>query len=244
MDRIEIRPGVYVTNYYALWLERERAAIIGDLHIGMEAAMVEEEGISAPRVQEDVIIKRLSAIFREFSPETLVINGDFKHKFSRNLWQEWEEVNRILDFICDHVRRVVVIRGNHDNYLKTILAKRGIDLHSRYSIGDYTVIHGHRDVGMERDMVLAHEHPVVKIRDGIGAYIKLPCFLYNDERNIIVLPALSPLSIGTDIMAEDYLSPILSRIDMSGARIYALSEIGILSLGRIRDMERAMLYMP
>src|SRR3972149_6628188 len=41
----------------------------------------------------------------------------------------------------------VLVRGNHDNYLMQILAKKGLDLLRKFECGGFTFVHGHDDPG-------------------------------------------------------------------------------------------------
>ena len=74
MDEVRLRPGVHATADYALWLERERALVISDLHLGFEAA-AQARGVSLPRFQTKVMATRLRRLLDRYSPERLVVAG-------------------------------------------------------------------------------------------------------------------------------------------------------------------------
>ncbi len=190
-----------------------------------------EEGVSIPRYQKEEMLSLLSRILQRYRPQQIVINGDLKHEFSRNLGQEWDEVNEILDYLSSSAE-ITVVRGNHDNYLKTILAKKGIELFDAYEVEGVLFVHGHKIVSSHakiRLKVIGHEHPSVLLRDEMGAQIKLPCYIYHRKESILVLPAFSPLASGTNIVSEwvEYLSPMLRDVDMSEAELYTVSELGV-----------------
>jgi len=126
MDRLEIAKGVEATRDFALLLRDERALVISDLHLGFEGALA-EQGVSIPRFQRRVILERLGQMFDRTKAEQVVIAGDFKHEFSKNLVDEWVEVKQVLRFIRDRAKPVLV-RGNHDNYLATILGDLNLPL--------------------------------------------------------------------------------------------------------------------
>ena len=234
MDKIEIMPNVYLTNDYALYLD-DGIIAIADLHLGYEAVL-QAQGVSIPKFQKKIIMNRLKNILQKYEPELIIVNGDLKHEFSRNLWQEWEEVREVLALLTKKAE-VVLVRGNHDNYLKTITSKLNVPLVKRYSWGNLTFVHGHEKVKREGYMVLGHDHPSLKLRDAIGASIKLPCFLFNKKEKIIVLPAVSPLATGTNVVhTSKFLSPLLNEVDMSSSNVYAISEIGLLDFKKIRDL--------
>ncbi|MFQ5838282.1 MAG: metallophosphoesterase [Thermoplasmata archaeon] len=233
MDEVKVLPGVYASKDYALYLEEDRALIVADLHLGYEGVL-RKQGVSLPRFQKRHMVERLANLLDRYSPDLLIVNGDFKHEFSRNLREEWNDVLDVLDFL-EGKAEMVMIRGNHDNFLKAILNRKGLDLHTSYKLGSFTIAHGHEATEEEGTLILGHEHPSMRLRDEIGASVSLPCFVVS--REAIVLPAFSPLAFGSDILRGPYLSPILDRGLVREARLYGLDEkLGVLDFGRTTDL--------
>ena len=233
MDRLELSKGVEVTRDLALFLREERALVISDLHLGFEGALA-EQGVSIPRFQRKVILERLGRMLDRVRAERVVIAGDFKHEFSRNLVDEWVEVKQVLRFLKERVTPVLV-RGNHDNYLATILGDLRMELLDRADVAGHTIVHGHEEVSTLHPIVMGHEHPAVKLKDELGATLSVPAFLASDR--LIVLPAFSPLALGVDVSSVPYLSPILNRTDIGDARVIGVDEReGLLDFGRVRDL--------
>ena len=233
MDDVEVLPGVRLTKYFALWLERERTVVIADLHLGFEGALF-EEGFALPRFQKRAMLQRLGKLLRKYSPGKLIIAGDLKHEFSRNLAQEWAEVNDVLDFLEGRVE-LAVIRGNHDNYLRTILARRSLELPKVVRGRRRTFAHGHEEVDWKGLLVMGHEHPSARLRDEIGASIKVPCFLVG--KDVVVLPAFSPLAYGTDVTAMAPISPPLRGLDFGDLRVFTVDEkVGLLDFGPVKGL--------
>jgi len=242
VDRLAISRGVEVTRDHALFLRDERALVISDLHLGFEGALA-EQGVSIPRFQRKVILERLGAMLDRNKAEQVVVAGDFKHEFSRNLVDEWVEVKQVLRFVKERATPIMV-RGNHDNYLATILGDLGLALHDRADVGGYTIVHGHEEVSTLAPIVMGHEHPAVKLKDELGATVSVPAFIISDR--LVVLPAFSPLALGVDVSSYPYLSPILNRMDIDDARVIGVDEReGLLDFGRVRDLRqvRAALLM-
>ncbi len=242
MDRLEVAKGVEVTRDFALLLRDERALVISDLHLGFEGALA-EQGVSIPRFQRRVILERLGKMLDRTKAEVVVVAGDFKHEFSRNLTDEWIEVKQVLRFLRERVTPVLV-RGNHDNYLATILGDLSLPLHERFDLANVTIVHGHEEVSTLHPIVMGHEHPAVKLKDELGAVVSVPAFLVTP--GLIVLPAFSPLALGVDVSAYPYLSPILNRTDIDDARVIGVDEKeGLLDFGRVRTLKsiRAALLM-
>ncbi len=242
VDRINVAKGVDATRNFALFLRDERTLVISDLHLGFEGALA-EQGVSIPRFQRRVILERLGKMLDDVKAEKVVIAGDFKHEFSKNLVDEWVEVKQVLRFLKDRVTPVLV-RGNHDNYLATILGDLNLPLDARADIGGYTIVHGHEEVSTLQPIVMGHEHPAVKLKDDLGATVSVPAFLVTDQ--LIVLPAFSPLALGVDVSSYPYLSPILNRIPIDDARVIGVDENeGLLDFGRVEGLKaiRAALLM-
>jgi len=176
-------------------LTPEKAAVVGntaviaDLHLGFENVL-QERGYALPRLQLKEIKKQVKNIVEKYDISKIVIAGDLKHEFSKNLPYEWEDVREFIESV---EVKLEVVRGNHDNYLAAILADYGIELKEKVNVGDFTVVHGHREFDGEK-IIMGHEHPAVKIRVR-GALYSFPCYLVADSSKI-VLPAFSPLMAG------------------------------------------------
>ncbi|MEM2727207.1 MAG: metallophosphoesterase [Archaeoglobaceae archaeon] len=207
-----------------------KTAVIADLHLGIENAM-QNVGISIPRMQIADIIGRTKEIVNKYDVEKLVIAGDLKHEFAENLPYEWDDIRVFLDSIDVEIS---VVRGNHDNFLSAILSDYSIELKEYERIGEYYVVHGHKDLGFEK-VIMAHEHPAIKFRSR-GAIYSYPCFLVAD-RTKFVLPAFSALVSGSDILQGEFLSPILRN--SKSIEVYAI-EGDVFYLGEI-DLLRKIL---
>lgn len=233
----ELWPGVYATEERCIWMPEQDAIVIADLHLGYEGVL-RMDGVAMPRYQDRVIRQRLECILDRYDPRCVVVNGDFKHNFSRNLRQEWREVSMMLSFLSRE-RDVHLVRGNHDNFLKTIAVRHDAPMTWHHSLQGVTVTHGHRDeVPRDGRLLLAHEHPFVKLRDEVGATLSMPCYLYNDS--MAVMPAFSPIVSGTDVSdaaPRDYLSPLLHQMDVDSFQVLAVSDVGLLDFATIGDLK-------
>ncbi len=203
-----------------------RTAIIADLHLGLENVL------SGVRVQIDDVIERIERIE---GIERIVIAGDLKHEFGRNLPLEWEDVKALLNYLLDRGLDVVVVRGNHDNFLRAILKDFGLELLDEFDVEGWRVVHGHKDCEAEK-IVMGHEHPAVKVRlDGTYTF---HCFLRvrHEGRVIIVLPAFSPLVSGSDITACNFISPILRDVSCDEVEVYAVND-DVYYLGTLEEFK-------
>lgn len=208
----------------------EKTAVIADLHLGIENAM-QNLGIAIPRMQIVDVIGRVNEIIDKFEVEKLIIAGDLKHEFGENLPYEWDDVRGFLDSIDVEIS---VVRGNHDNFLSTILSEYSIELKEYEQIGDFYVIHGHKDLGFEK-VIMGHEHPAVKFRHG-GAIYSYPCFLVADKTKF-VLPAFSSIVSGSDVLQGEFLSPILRNSKI--IEVYAV-ENEVVYLGTLEVLRKIL----
>jgi len=211
--------------------------VIADLHLGCEAAL-ESEGISIPRVQTRKIIECVDGLLAASVPRRLVIAGDLKHNFSRNLVQEWQDVAKFVDRIAGNTE-VSVVRGNHDNYLGMILSQHGIPFRQEADLGETQVVHGHKRSGRDCGIVMGHIHPSISLGKGLSGKVKTPCFLYHEGSDILVLPALSLVAGGIDVLRQDVragISPIASDVGMGGFRPLVFTETRVLRFPTIEKM--------
>jgi len=233
---ISLPQGIKLCAEQAVYIRSDDALAIGDLHLGYEAAL-QAEHVAIPRFQLEPMLERLEKLLAKYNPERIIINGDMKHEFSRNKNQEWDEVETILDMLA--YREVIVIRGNHDNFLQTILARRNIRIVDSMTLpaSQVTFLHGHKKIGSEGMKIYSHEHPVLRLQDDVGAQVKLPCFLYDEASQIIVMPAFSPLASGTNVISPEksFMSPELRELDLSNAKVYVIQD-RITDFGRVGNL--------
>lgn len=94
--------------------------------------------------------------------------------------------------------------GNHDVGVLW-LKELGVEIVDELEIGRWKLVHGHKLVEGE-NFIIGHEHPAIRLRDEVGAVIKVPAFLMG--KHLIVLPAFSPWAYGNDVLRE-IVSPFL-----------------------------------
>ncbi len=238
----EVIEGIRLLPGGATLLTEERVLVVADLHLGCEAAL-EYEGLSIPRVQTRKIGQYLDKVIRDVRPDRMVVAGDLKHNFSRNLAQEWQDIERFIEGLNDSVA-LEVVKGNHDNYLGIILREFRIPYGKETSVSGIRILHGHSGQLDGRTTIIGHIHPSLRLRDSVGASFKDHCYLFDEERRVLVLPALSLVSYGTDVVSQpssDGMSPLLSGrgladfvpIAFSGDRQLSFPKVGLL-----RDMRR------
>ncbi|OGS41955.1 MAG: hypothetical protein A3K67_03625, partial [Euryarchaeota archaeon RBG_16_62_10] len=176
----------------------ENALVVADMHLGCEAAL-EYEGLSLPRVQSRKIEGYVLDVIDRIGPSRVVVAGDLKHNFSRNLAQEWRDVSRFVELLAGRAP-LEVVKGNHDNYLSIILKERGLPLKREARVGRFRILHGHEGRSLRGPTVMGHIHPSIRLKDRLGAGVKDPCFLWSERKEVLVLPALSIVASGADVV--------------------------------------------
>ena len=220
-------------------LTDEGILVVADLHLGCEAVL-EYQGLSIPRIQTRKIEGYLTGLIDEVRPSKLVVAGDLKHNFSRNLTQEWQDVDRFVKTVCGRVK-LEVVKGNHDNYLGIILRAHGVPLVKETTCSGARIMHGHEGRLCGGMTVMGHIHPSMRLEDRAGASLKSQCFLFDPEGQTLVLPALSLVSPGTDVIGQawsDGRSPPLAWMGLSSFEPIAFSKAKPLRFPSIAELRK------
>lgn len=232
---IRIMPGVTITNDRCLILDDGPTAVIGDLHLGYESAL-EEEGMFIPRINTESIRDSLNRIIDDYEPERIVLLGDIKHDFKRSSYQAREDVRSIIKLV-EEAAEAVVIKGNHDNFLQNILSGLGVTALDHIDIMGFRLEHGHVDSGV-RPVIIGHEHPSIRIPGELSGSMKLQCYVWAEKEGVIVIPPFSPFASGNDLNPgpDAVMAPALKACDIEQARIYGVSEMGLIEFGQLEDV--------
>lgn len=232
---------VFISDLHCIYLADMNAVVISDLHLGFEEEM-NLHGLFLPKLQLEHVTGMVDHIIDRYQPDSIYINGDFKHEFSRNLQQEWQDIIKFLDYFKGK-STLVFIRGNHDNYLISILKRRNIDMIDKFENDRYLIYHGDRNLGLKNLTILGHEHPSIVLRDRVGGVYKIPSFVYNGESRVLITPALSYFSSGADVvdslMNPEHFTPVLKTTDPDKYRVYGVTEeFGIVDFGYTGDLRK------
>ncbi len=217
---VELTSGVeVVSNLPVIYLRSFKVLILADTHLGFEEEMA-EKGMYIPRFQLRRLMEVLEQSLSLVNVREVVIAGDFKHRFSGLGKIERRELVEVLTYLQSRVDRIVVVRGNHDNYLPLLRRKFNFELVEYYRLGRYLIIHGHKKVGLEEGswdvLIMGHEHPSIVLRDSVGVVGKFPCFLVGrllNGKELITLPAVGAYQTGSKVTLsrDTYLSPIIKE---------------------------------
>lgn len=219
----------------SLYLENEKALVLSDLHFGIEEAL-KEQGMLSPRFNYQEILDRLNKILAELCEkqkpvEKIIVTGDIKHEFGRISQQEWGEVIDFIRFLQKNCSEVVLIRGNHDNFLGPVAQLERMQLHREFFLekSGILVVHGDEIPLSENyqkaaTVIIGHEHPAIGLREG-PKIEKFKCFLKGkfEGKTIVVLPPFNSYSEGSDLSQNEPLSPFLQE-NLEKFEVWAIAD--------------------
>ncbi|MEM1570464.1 MAG: metallophosphoesterase [Candidatus Bathyarchaeia archaeon] len=142
---------------------------VADLHIGWESSLF-EHGIYIPS-QTKRLLKKLIELLTTIEPRILILLGDVKHSIAKFEKTEWVDVPEFFKTIKNLVERVVVVPGNHDGDLETLIPD-GIEIGESGGLAlwdEVGLFHGHSWPKLElfkcHTLVMGHIHPAVAFKD-------------------------------------------------------------------------------
>lgn len=222
--------------------KREKTLAIGDLHLGYEEEL-ERAGIGIGRESFNKVIKDLEGVFNEVGKvDKLVLLGDVKHGFSRGNMQEWQDVLKLIKFLREKLNekgRIIVIKGNHDNYIQNILKKEEVNVYEYFINNGICFLHGDADFkeiyGKEiKYWIIGHAHPAIVLMEKKGVKReKYKCFLiggYKDKK-VIILPSFFPLVEGSDILTNKLNLPW--KININELGVLVVEGTRVLDFGKV-----------
>lgn len=216
-----------VAPWHAVFLDDEGVCVVADLHIGMEREL-ESKGIQVPVSTYPMIFRPIEEAIRGTGCGRVVLLGDVKHEFGKPSEEEWFLVKKLIRDLRELGCEPEVVRGNHDNYIISILKRMNVKLHQpSLKFGRFVLTHGHLTVEEKGHVIMGHEHPAISIRDGLGVRHRFKVFLSGkvEGRRMTILPSVSPLAYGScvnDVPSQELLSPMLKGKDLGGMIPYVL----------------------
>ena len=226
--------------------------VVGDLHLGYEESL-NRSGVLVIRKMFSEMILYFDSVFdelkerekedgRERRIDEIVLLGDVKHGFGKGNKQEWNDVLELFDYLIKKMnefssvgtglrygrekkreKKIIVVRGNHDNYIKNIAGKRNVIVEDFYIVSGIGFCHGDKrikefDKKEIKMIVVGHGHPAVRLIDKkSGKEESYKCFLVGkwkvslggrrfgigNVKGIIIVPSFIEYSEGTDAREND-----------------------------------------
>ncbi len=225
----------------------KKYVVIGDLHIGLEKYM-RDQGVFMSKKQLPEIKKGLRELVKSYGNDTiLIINGDLKHDFKKQGYEDAKEIKEFIRFAAERFRDIVLIRGNHDNYLINITDYLGKDLVDFMETSRFFITHGHKPMLLptNKHIILHHEHPSITLKDEVNAKVKIRAYLIGKIRRtkeyyVIVGPAFSYYSPGIDVLSAYYEEgSLISQFNVEDFEVYGIYENEIYKFNKIRKLREA-----
>ncbi|HLC85719.1 MAG TPA: metallophosphoesterase [Candidatus Nanoarchaeia archaeon] len=227
-------------NDLSLHLKKENILVFSDLHIGYEEYL-NVKGILVPRFQFAEMYERAKKIINNRRFKAIVITGDLKHEFGVISDTEWRNTLKLIDLFLQHSEKLVLVKGNHDITLKYIASKRHIDLVEYFKINDIIICHGDEILTNDafhssKIIIIGHEHPAVSLKDK-SKYELYKCFIKGKYKNkiLIVTPSFNALTIGTNILKQELLSPFLHQ-DLSNFEVFIVEDSKVYDFGKVKNL--------
>jgi metallophosphoesterase superfamily enzyme len=129
----------------AVYLPGEDALVVADLHVGRDAS----SQLELPLGEREDLTERLDDLLATFEPAEVVVAGDLLHAFDRVPEGVEETVDALGRTVADAGAQLVVVEGNHDPMLASMLASRGAATHDEYRLGSTVVHHGHAEPAVD-----------------------------------------------------------------------------------------------
>ncbi len=236
--------------------DNERVLVVGDLHLGYEESL-NESGVFVTRQMFKEMIEEFELVFsRVGDVDKVILLGDLKHEIGRPLRQEWNDVLELFDYFYSKVDEIIVIKGNHDNYLQNIVSKapkthaegegiasrKRVEVYDSYKFREYIFFHGDKDLKEIWDenvrvWVMGHLHPAVELSEGNKSE-KYKCFLDGKfrGRRVIIVPSFTEYSGGIDVR---HLGKLLKwPFRLGGFEVKIVGEnFEVLDFGKLRNLK-------
>jgi putative SbcD/Mre11-related phosphoesterase len=209
-EALQILPGLYAAPCRYLWHPATRTAVLSDLHLGIETSLA-RQGIDLPDVSTPLLRQRWEELLAR-RPARIIIAGDLFDAPAPGA--PARELCRSL--LAAAACPITIIPGNHDpdgDALARMFADLPVNVEPFVLLQDMLISHGH-DLTLAQAAarggdvwIVGHQHPAVTLSTRVQ-HAKMPCFVVcrmeaaTTPRHVVVLPAFSPVSLGSNLLAQ------------------------------------------
>jgi len=221
--------------------------VIGDLHLGYGGFGIIND------VMEKLEVVFLNLMRKGIKVKKVILLGDVKHDFQSINNNEWRDVLQLLDYLIKKVGRnnIIVIKGNHDNIIGSILRKRDIKLRDCYKIKiketcrNIWFLHGNKvfgqvfKQGLDRQVKGGSKQIVQQMRESKQTIRQM--FRQTDKhkykKDILILGHLHPaITLKDKYKKEKYKCFLYGN--WKGFNVYILPSFSFVSIGYdLRELE-------
>ncbi len=226
-------------------LKADNSLVIGDLHIGVESHL-RSKGFHLTSHTSDMYETIIKSADDDIN--RLIVIGDVKDSVPGTSKQEYAEIPDFFEKLLERFDMIDVVRGNHDTNIDEFLPSQvHIRPASGLKINNIGFIHGHvwpsEEIMDCEILVMAHNHPTVMFRDGVGRCTTEPCWMRGTftcgsnqkyralPRMFIVVPAFNRMLGGSpvNVIGENMLGPVMNSelVDLDSAHLYLLDGLDL-----------------
>lgn len=225
----------------AIFLPQSETLVIADLQLGLENQL-RSSGQNIWYAQAEKMIRLLESLLTQTGAKRLVINGDLKHEFGRINAQERYDILRILSLFKNRVD-IILVRGNHDTLTGPLAEELGLPLVDFFLQEGFLMIHGHHlpqsdALSSAHTVIIGHMHPAIRLSDGVRSE-RYKCFLVGQygTKRLIVLPSLSTVVEGSDVLTVAPNTPLLTAETLASCEVYVVED-EVRSFGLLKNISR------
>jgi uncharacterized protein len=237
----------FVKGSPALIVNREKALVVGDLHIGLDLKF-RDRGIHFQSATERMADKILE-IYESTGAKSIVLLGDMKESIASPSFGEYRELKTFFERLRGI--EVTAIKGNHDGGIERILQNVGAGtvVSRELVIGGVAMMHGNswpsEEAMRARYLVIGHGHFAVMRDTGLEkVWFTAPTSKgakneydrYNKNEKLIVVPPFNELITGStlDSGAKNHL--LVLKNDLFSFRRGEVYDLQRRRLGRASDV--------
>ncbi len=232
------------------YIKSMNALVISDLHLGFEG-IAAKTGIYIPKTNLKKIMKIVINAFGITKADKIIVTGDIKNEFASVDIEEYKEMMEFIKFIKNNNAKLILIKGNHDNFVDRYKTIFDIEIYSQeMEYNQYLFFHGEempKNISKNiKLLIMGHEHPAISIINKIRKKEKLKCFLFGTYkgRKLLVLPAINYFMSGINVNIEPkshLLSPILKKINIDKFNAIAIGYGETIDFGKISNLRDIVL---
>jgi len=220
----------------------KKLLVVGDMHVGYRNRG-EAMDIIVNRELFEGFVKDFDAVFSEVGGvDKLILLGDVKHGLSAMAAEERYGLINLMDYLERKTKEIIIVRGNHDNYLGGgLTSKRKLQVLDYFIWKGYCFLHGDRDFPEIHDKnikfwVMGHIHPAINLEEG-NKVEKFKCFLsgkFKDKR-IIILPSFLEVGDGVDVRELD--RETVWKFDLENFEVFVVGDgLKVLEFGKLKKI--------
>ncbi|MEB3259832.1 MAG: ligase-associated DNA damage response endonuclease PdeM [Cyanobacteriota bacterium] len=170
----------------AVWDPSRGLLLVADLHLG-KAEVFQAHGVPLPSDGDASTLNPLLALAHRLRPREVVVLGDLIHS-RLGLTGELRQKLRALPELLGCPLRLIA--GNHErgSWLE------GLPMEASEVVGPWWLSHA-PDPRPGLLNVCGHRHPVAVVGNASDR-LRLPCFAFDTQRDVLVLPAFGSLTGG------------------------------------------------